>query len=281
MDGGVPMPDCKHCQSLFIDALYDELSSEQKERFDAHLAACPACASAFEELGATLGVMSRRERQEPEDVFWTGYWDRLAERLDASEKTEGKTVPWWRRAVRPVEFHPYWAIGTAAAMLLIGIFIGKWVFGPPAIQQRQGGPVADSSPRTAEMVALENRTDRYLQRSKVILLGLINFDPETEDPVTLNLPQQQVMSQDLLQEADYLKNALNESPNSQLKQLITDLEVILLQIANLESERDLSAVEMVKSGVDRRGILLKINLEEMQRADQMSEQPTNGKNPNI
>jgi hypothetical protein len=48
--------------------------------------------------------------------------------------------------------------------------------------------------------------------------------------------------------------------------LITDLELILLQIANLESEYNIPEIEMVKSGVDRRGILLKINIEEMRRS---------------
>jgi len=52
-----------------------------------------------------------------------------------------------------------------------------------------------------------------------------------------------------------------------LRLLVSDLEVILLQIANLESEHNLSTIEMVQSGVDRRGILLKINLEEMRQTE--------------
>ena len=51
---------------------------------------------------------------------------------------------------------------------------------------------------------------------------------------------------------------------------MTDLEVILLQIANLETEYDLPTIEMVKSGVDRRGVLLKINIEEMRKNESQS-----------
>ena len=54
-------------------------------------------------------------------------------------------------------------------------------------------------------------------------------------------------------------------PQNQIYNLISDLEVILLQIANLESEYNLPAIEMVKNGVDRKGILLKINIEEMRK----------------
>ena len=62
-----------------------------------------------------------------------------------------------------------------------------------------------------------------------------------------------------------LKDDLTDANRRKLYQLVSDLEVILLQIANLESQNDLPAVEMIRSGVDRRGILLKINLEEMER----------------
>ena len=51
---------------------------------------------------------------------------------------------------------------------------------------------------------------------------------------------------------------------------MTDLEVILLEIANLETEYDLPTIEMVKSGVDRRGVLLKINIEEMRKNESQS-----------
>jgi hypothetical protein len=43
-------------------------------------------------------------------------------------------------------------------------------------------------------------------------------------------------------------------------QLMNQLELILLQIANLEAEHDLSAVELVRDGIARDGLLLKINI---------------------
>ena len=65
--------------------------------------------------------------------------------------------------------------------------------------------------------------------------------------------------------------------------MVSDLEVILMQIANLESDYDLPAIEMVKSGVERRGIFLKINIEEMEKnqKQQMESEkniPKNSKN---
>jgi hypothetical protein len=267
------------------EALYGELSAEEKREFDGHLKSCTECASAFARYKSTLDAMDKRERPEPEDVFWTGYWDRLAGRLDEPERSPAGTRGWWKRFVPSLTVPPKWAYGAVAAvgLLLIGVFIGRIVFVPEAPVTPKRGPtvVTRTKKGSGVPVALENRTERYLERSKLLLLGLINFDPETEDPYTLNLPQQREISQNLVEEAGFLKTALDESADNRLLQLITDLEVILLQIANLESEQDLSAVELVKSGVDRRGVLLQINLEEMRKAAERSDRIEEAQDKNI
>ena len=261
------MDKCRKYRDIFIDALYNGLSPEKKQDFDTHLKTCPECATAFSGLGMTLGVMDQRQRSEPDPVFWSGYWDRLVPRLEEKEKTTKFIPGLWRRLTQIIILQPNWAIGTAAAvgLLLIGVFIGKLVFSPIDSGQQISGSFADASSEDAKMVSLESRTGQYLRRSKVLLLGLINFDSETEDSYALDLTHQKEISQELVHEASFLKNELQNSARMQLLQLITDLEVILLQIANLESEHDLSAIEMVKSGVDSRGVLLKINLQEMRQ----------------
>ena len=57
------------------------------------------------------------------------------------------------------------------------------------------------------------------------------------------------------------------SSNQQLQRLISEVQVILLQIANLEIENDISGIELIKDGVDRRGIFLKINIQEILNQD--------------
>jgi hypothetical protein len=74
-----------------------------------------------------------------------------------------------------------------------------------------------------------------------------------------------------------------EGPDQQrLRELVADLEVILLQIANLEAQHDMPGIEMVQHGVERSAILLKINLEEMRLnvKQQNGEKPKNTR-PNI
>jgi hypothetical protein len=261
------MSKCRTIRSLFIEALYDELSSEQKKAFEAHLRSCPKCSKAYAGLASTLKAMSRRKRTGPKPDFWTGYWDRLSPQLKAPVQ-KPSPIKEWRQWIPELFPLPRWAYQTAAAvaLLVIGIFIGRTALGPshgekiiPQLTERR-----EVSP---ELASYQNRTSQYLEKSKILLLGIINFDAETEDPVALDFSRKQQVSQELVQEAGVLKKGLTRyGAEDRFIELVSDLEVILLQIANLEKEHDLSAIELVRSGVDRKGILLKITIEEMRRS---------------
>jgi hypothetical protein len=259
------MSDCRKCRDLFVEALYDELDADQKQTFSEHLKSCRQCAESYEEMTSTAQSMRRRIQPEPESVFWSGYWDRLAERLDQTEKSKASANPIWTRLREILRFEPKWIVrvATATALVIVGVFIGRIAFGPDRVNQQMAGQIGETR-ENIHLASLEQRTDQYLERSKILILGLINFDEKTEDPFTLDLPYQAQISQNLVDEAAVLKKELKDPAQKKLHDLVADLEVILLQIANLESGHDLSAIEMVKSGVDRRGILLKINLNEMQ-----------------
>ena len=270
------MDNCRKYRDIFMEALYEELKPDLKQKFDAHLEDCSDCAAVFANLNSTLQVMGRRQREEPDPVFWSGYWDRLAEKMEKGETDPATTKVGTRRLFESLFSRPQWAMGTAAAvgLILIGVFIGRILFRPTGSPVM--GTLVEESSRDTEMVALENRAGQYLRRSKVLLLGLVNFDPQTDASPAIDIQQQEI-SQALVNEAAVLKNDLKDPARKQLLKLIMDLEVILLQIANMEAEHDFSAIEMVKRGVDSRGVLLKINLEEMKRTEQdieTSEKPS-------
>jgi hypothetical protein len=260
------MNNCRICRSMFIEALYHELNQEQKQWFEAHLQLCPKCAAEYEKTITTMGVLNQRTRTEPDKFFWEGYWDKLADRMEAEEKSVSRTVSWWQRIWQAINFQPNWTyrVATAVALIAIGVFIGKFHFGRPVSQPVETIQTVEMPPTAAEQASLQQRTDQYIERSKVLLLGLINFDPDSEDIYGLDMPYQKQISRELIQEANSLKEELSDPAQRQLRELIEDLKITLLQIANLESEHDLAGIELVKSGVDRRGIMLKINLEEMQ-----------------
>jgi hypothetical protein len=126
-------------------------------------------------------------------------------------------------------------------------------------------PIAQAPPVQipVQQAKLQQRTQDFLGRSEILLLGIVHFDPSKQDQAAIDIPRQKQISKDLVQEASSLKKELSKNKDRRLEKLVGDLELILVQIANLEEKEDLPEIEIVKSGVDRKGILLKINLEQM------------------
>jgi len=242
------MNSCRRCGKIFPEALYHELSEDEQRLFEEHLSACPGCAAEFEKMKSTMRIMDRRVRPEPGQKFWDGYWSRLASRLQEEEKR--------KRQTSPLALLPRWAYLSAAAVLLVvlGVFLGRVFFFSP-------GPGLQRTAGKEEQSIL--RAQNYFERSKVVLLALVNFDPKTKDPYGLDFPEQKRVSRELVREAGYLKTQFSSPSQKRLRELVSDLEVILLQIANLEQRQGLAAVELVKQGVDEGGILFKINLTEI------------------
>lgn len=265
------MSDCQTYEALIAEKLFGELRPEDQQRLNAHLAECPACAAEVQALEATLEMTSERTRSTPPPAFWDNYYDRLAARLEeeTSPRLDWKRrlAGWADRVTAMLWSGPRWQVqlATAVAFVVVGIGIGWLLFGgstadAPLVVE---GPVVTTP--TVEPTALETRTSRYLERSKVLLLGLVNFEPDHDNPSILNLDRKQEIARELVHEASVLKEDLSASDQQRLRELIADLEVILMQIANLEAGHDLPAIELVQRGVDRRAILLKINLTEMSR----------------
>jgi len=242
--------NCKQFESALVDALYHDLDSGQQEVFDAHRAGCPDCAATYQKMSMTLDVMSRREQQDPGEQFWSGYYQRLEKKVEPPVQKVRTVQPWMFR------------IAAAIVLLLTGFLIGRSYFG----QREPGRDLGKITP--AQRVPVQTagyRAQQFLDRSQVLLLGFVNLDPEASAPSSISRRKQ--LSNDLIRQAGLLKGELKDSQHRRLRELVSELEIILLQIANLEEENDLKEIEMVKGGVDRKGILLKINLEQMRMTD--------------
>jgi len=267
------MNDCQHYEALIAEKLFGELSPEEKQRLEGHLETCPGCRTQVYEMEATLHLAASRTRPEPSAEFWEGYYARLVGRLREEEQRPNRTsrLAEWLHApgrlnLSALSLTPRLAyqLSGAVALLAVGVLIGWLVFGNTA-SQAPGMAEAPGIETPVQAASLKARADRYLDRSKVLLLGLVNLDEQ--DLALLNLTRQQEIARELIDESSTLKDELTNTDQRLLRVLIDDLEVILLQIANMEAGYDVPAIEMVKSGVDRRAILLKINLTEMRRAE--------------
>lgn len=256
------MNECRKCREVLIEALYDELGPADKEAFERHLASCPDCAAERTALNETLRLMDRRRRPDPGAEFWDGYWDRLSRRGVWEATAEGRRPSLAARLGRALTSLPRWSyqVAGAAALLLLGILIGRLALGPTAGERRMtasaNAPVSSAAVQAAD----------FIDRSQVLLLGLVNYDPATQDAYAFDLAGKKAYSRELVNQAPAVLQSLDKPGQRRLRELVSELEVILMQIANLGSGQDLEGVELIKQGVDRRGLFLKIDLDRMSRA---------------
>ena len=210
--------------------------------------------------------MDKRERPDPGPEFWGGYWDRLSRRTLWEATEEGRGPSLAARIGRLFARLPRWSYQTAgaAALLLVGILIGSRLIGPSGTATT-GTPATTAAMSAPVQTGAVAQAGDFIERSKVLLLGLVNFDPAVEDAYAFDLGGKKAASRVLADEAPAIRQGLNEPGQRRLRELVTDLEVIMMQIANLEAGQDVDGVELIKQGVDRQGIFLKIDLDRLAR----------------
>lgn len=249
------MKPCREIRSIFIDALYGALPEARQQAFQQHLASCNKCSAAYKKMSRTLKVMSDHPRSEPDAKFWDNYWDRLSSRIE-SEKPKQNRLRWIYRV--------------AAVLFLIGagMILGRFTLRPTRVVTTFKG---DQETQVVVPASLNERANDFLGRSEVLLLMIVNLTPDQEGSNGLDFSKQKEISNTLIQEASLLKKELAQPDRRRLQKLVSDLELILMQIANLERQNDTPGIEFLKSGVDRKGLLLKINLERMRMAEPLTD----------
>ncbi len=289
---------CDRYQAWMVEALYGELGDARRAEFDEHVRACADCATLFGELQTTAHLMSRRRRPDPGPDYWDGYWRRLQQRVaredsvvvDASRFARRRSLGSWGYRVAAV-----------VALLVAGVWIGRNVLAPSpssnapqvATESARGDsvgrdahddargvepatevarddthtpapidapPGAKPSTNPAGDVVLASaggdEAQRYIERSQLLLLAVLNGDPDDARA----FDAQRVRAGELVRTASSVREG---SDDRRVQELIGQLELILREIAHLEGGSDVESVELIRSRVDREGVLLRINLEQM------------------
>lgn len=263
------MKECNKCERLFEKALYGELTNSEKELFNSHMNICKKCAGEFEELKETLKLVKMQSREEADESFMHNFWTELEPGL---QKNKQVVKTWWLNILNAFQFdfNLQYKLAGAAVVLIFGIFIGRYLL----TGQENVNPALYSTKEIKEQ-KLNMETAKYIERSKILLLGLMNFDPAMDDAETISLPHIKKISRELLNEVPGLKSGLKDSQQQQLSKLVSDLELILMQIANLEVKNDIDGIELIKDGVNSRGIFLKINIQELLESNKGMNNPEN------
>ena len=75
---------CHDYKDLMMGYLDNELSDEQRNRFEEHLAGCPECAGELKEFQKLKAITDEVTLVEPEDRIWQDYWSGVYNRIERS-----------------------------------------------------------------------------------------------------------------------------------------------------------------------------------------------------
>jgi len=186
------------------------------------------------------------DRQIPFDQMW--------------HSIEGQAFPGARRGSRRTQ----WL--RIAAALLIGIGIGRlsYLFMRPrgvlpapkgAVAVNQQPPTSNQSPATSNQPALDLETSRYLGQAAALLIAL---PAETSG----ERPDQPFIKRanDLLLTTRLLIDSPSAS-DPQMRNLLEDLELVLVQVVRLERDREpvrRTEMELIQQALDQRDVITRL-----------------------
>ncbi len=73
---------CHDYKDLMMGYMDNELSDEQKNRFEEHLAGCPECVGELKEFQKLKAITDEVTLVEPEDQIWQDYWTGIYNRIE-------------------------------------------------------------------------------------------------------------------------------------------------------------------------------------------------------
>ncbi|MBN1351266.1 hypothetical protein JXJ21_17745 [candidate division KSB1 bacterium] len=233
---------CKFDEYL-ADFVANELPTGMVAEIDSHLPGCKSCQSRLQELRELHYILNSTPREAPTDAFLKSYHQNLKKMFQAkslSGQLIEKLADYWHFIItqQAVSFR----IAKAAALLLIGFALGWMVFNlqtePGAIVRQPEILTVPPYTETAEMVK------NYIFETEVILLQIVNIDRDD------NLEPEQVIlakevAQKLLTRAFVLHERALQLNDQSVLRYLTQIELILLEISNLNAEPANDAVKEI------------------------------------
>ena len=233
-------PGCGRQESEILLLLYGELDPISRRNLETHARDCHACAGTMAGLGSTIDTVRRSRLGEMATLEGPGSWPALRAALAASP--------------RPRRERGWPVLARAAAVLLVAgasFAVGRWWDGNLGIGGGRAGEArgdSDGMDSAGRVALFSERTNDYLDRSRMVLLELANGDLGGE---RLSLSQ---ASRALLQENPTAREVARQIADRRLQQLVDELETILSQISTIQ-DAGASQADRIRTYVNNSGVL--------------------------
>lgn len=201
--------NCREFETNLVLRLLEPPTPEAQAELDAHRAACRRCAARFEKAGRLPVFLPRESGPAPAEP--------ASSRADVLARLE-KTWSPKPRVIRP---RFVWAAAGVVGLLLAGIAIGITVVRP-------GRPVPERS-----ALSPDNVFKAYADRLEPVLVG---FQMKGNERAPQDLAEfEKGMTAELRADTALLKEAARLAGQSDLVELLDEIDTLLLSIARLQA----------------------------------------------
>ncbi|MEX0619667.1 MAG: hypothetical protein WDZ76_14640 [Pseudohongiellaceae bacterium] len=252
------MLNCESCQNALADSLYERLSEADQSAVDEHFSGCSTCRELFDEL--TDSTLRLRKVTEEGAVLATeatanaqldNLWVKLEPDLDRVDAQRF-------RRLAGNSFRRFAGAGLAVAASVI-LFIA--VAYQPGSRENQPAPIISPVAQTQEATEFLN----YLGRAQTVLLVLANTDRADSSAIPLDRRYVELMAV----EANLLNASMQNQLSASQRELLRDVQYLLLQFANFEDEDLVEGLEILQLYLQDNTVLFRINLAEIKEQAQV------------
>lgn len=252
------MSCCRKWREHCVEAVYGELDGERRTAFAEHRQTCPRCAAELDRLSSTVAMLRREMPPRPRPGELDA-WARLSPAI--AELDERARHPRPRRRI--VLGYPA-AAAMAAALVVLGLGLGLLLRAPATLPVP--GPLGVRPPATTAAAAdIDTQLGRYLERATPLLLAVANRRSAGAEAVGFEPAVERRRADQLAGEAAEIRAKLAEHGRRRQADLVTDIEVVFLQIANLPEREYRRGLEMVRATIETQALLFQLSVEEMRR----------------
>jgi hypothetical protein len=203
---------------------------------EAHLVSCPDCSRLFATWGATLRAVVDEPVPDGGADYGARVWERLRPHLVE------------RRAPGDWLFRRYRVPLAMAASLIAAFLLGRSL-------PRPGEPTPPLPGPARERILLLAVGD-HLERSRMVLLELVNADPKA--PVDVSAEQR--AAGELVAAGRLYRQSARRAGDMGVASVLDDLERILIEVANGPATLSPSEAEALRQRLERQGTLFKMRV---------------------
>jgi hypothetical protein len=273
---------------------YGELAGDARREAEAHLAACSECRSALEELGTMRAALATRPVVDaPPGEDWTSLMSRID--VAVAHEPTGRVNPSrvasaFRRKHAtgsrlppdggshesvPTRQRPIPAyLALAALLTLVTASVAYLALHreararePGMVARVEPGPAAEAAvpavdPTIAASapqgdLAFAAVSEQHFERSKLVILGLANRDPQRSSSADWAYERQ--LAGALLDDTRLYKQAAEARGLESLAGVMSDLELVLLQ-ASLSDQQDAATLDRLQRLIRKRDLVSKMEM---------------------